>query len=71
MKIKKNILFVLLVVSLFYLGLTLSWLFKIEDFNTIKYSDFKYSLGPLLSSLAIFIGYIKELKTEKNKSTSY
>ncbi len=62
MRIKKNILLLLLVIALFYLGLTLSWLFEKENFNGIKISDFKYSIVPLLSSIAIFIAYITELK---------
>ncbi|SCY95654.1 hypothetical protein SAMN02927916_4318 [Flavobacterium anhuiense] len=62
MRINKNILLFLLTLSLFYLGLTLSWIFKKEDFTDIKICDFKYSIVPLLSSIAIFIGYITELK---------
>jgi len=62
MKINKNILFILLVISLFYLGLTLSWLFERKNFDDLKFSDFKYSIAPFLSSIAIFIGYINALK---------
>ncbi|PBJ06635.1 hypothetical protein BSF42_40920 [Flavobacterium sp. ACN6] len=65
MKIRKNILLLLLIIALFYLGLTLSWLFKKEDFNDIKFSNFKYSIAPFLSSIAIFIGYINELNKNK------
>lgn len=67
MKIKKQILFVLLVIALFYLGLTLSWLFKRENLDNITFTDFKYSIGPFLSSIAIFIGYIIEMRKEKKK----
>ncbi len=66
MKIKKQILFVLLVIALFYLGLTLSWLFKKENLNNITFSDFKYSIAPFLSSIAIFIGYITEMRKTNN-----
>jgi hypothetical protein len=67
MKIKIYILLGFLVIALFYLGQTLSWLFKRENFENIKFSDFKYSIGPFLSSIAIFIGYIRELKKENRK----
>ncbi len=66
MKYKKNILFILLTISLFYTGLTLSWLFKIENFDDISFADFKYSIAPFLSSIAIFIGYRKERQRASN-----
>ncbi|WP_394776914.1 hypothetical protein [Flavobacterium sp.] len=67
MKIKKNVLLIVLVLSLFFLGLNLSWLFEKENLNSITFSDFKYSIGSFLSSLALFMSYIAALKEEIKK----
>lgn len=67
MKIKKNALLIILVLSLFFLGLNLSWLFRKESLYNITFSDFKYAIGLFLSSAALFIAYLTELKKEKNK----
>ncbi|MDY0988868.1 hypothetical protein SOM12_15655 [Flavobacterium sp. CFBP9031] len=70
MKVKKNILLIVLVFSLFFLGINLSWLFQKENFDNITFFDFKYAIGPFLSSVALFIAYVTAIKKENKNNRS-
>ncbi|MFG4005071.1 hypothetical protein [Flavobacterium aquidurense] len=49
-----------------YIGFTLSPILEKESLKDISFSDFKLSIGPFLSSLAVLISYRTEIKKEKS-----
>lgn len=64
--INKNnkMLFFILSLNLLFLGLSLSWIFdKDLKFSDIKFSQLSISIGPLLTSIALFIEiYVRRKK---------
>lgn len=64
---KRKITFVFFVLCLFYLGLTLSFLFEESEVEKITFSDFKFSVAPFICSIIGFYNlYILPKKQSNN-----
>ena len=64
-----KLLFFVLSLNLLWLGFSLSWLFEKDlILSEIKFSQFRTSIGPLLTSIALFIEiYVRRKKNKKIK----
>lgn len=66
MTTKKNLMLGFLIMASIYIGFTLSPILEKESLKDISFSDFKLSIGPFLSGLAVLISYRTEIKKEKS-----
>ncbi|KRD62495.1 hypothetical protein ASE40_01510 [Flavobacterium sp. Root935] len=64
---KKFTIVLLLVFIIIFIGIDLSPILKKENVNDISFSDFRNSIGPFLTFIAVFITYKKLLRNEKNE----
>lgn len=65
MTIKKKLMLLFIISVLLYIGFNLSSIFQKESINDISFSDFRNSIGPLLSGIAMFLNYRTGIKKEK------
>lgn len=55
-----------LIAVLIFIGYELSPIFQKENINDISFSDFRSSIGPFLTFIAVYISYRTEIKKERN-----
>lgn len=66
MATRKNLLLLFLILILLLIGFDLAPLLQKENIEEISFSDFRSSIGPLLSGIAVLLSYKAEIKKERN-----
>lgn len=62
---RKNLLLLFLILILLFIGFDLASLLQKENLKDITYLDFRYSIGPALTFIAVFLSYRAENKKER------
>lgn len=70
MTTKKITILLLLFLILVFIGLDLSPILKKESLKDISFSDFRNSIGPVLTFIAVCLSYRTEIKKERNTKQS-
>ncbi|EJG01349.1 hypothetical protein FF52_09833 [Flavobacterium sp. F52] len=67
---RKNLILLLLILIIVFIGFNLYSLFQRENPKDISFSDFRSSIGPASTFIAVFLSYRAEIKKEKHNNTS-
>lgn len=62
---KKHISLLILIIGILFIGSNLIPLAS-KEFRDITFSDFRLSIGPFLTCIAMFLIYKREIKKEKS-----
>lgn len=62
---RKNLLLLFLSLILLFIASDLAPLFQKKDLKVISFSDFRLSIGPFLTFIAVFLSYRMEIIKEK------
>ncbi|OXA71884.1 hypothetical protein B0A67_09755 [Flavobacterium aquidurense] len=63
---QKNLLLLFLILILLFIGSDINHIFQTESLKDISFLDFRHSIGPFLTSIAVFLSYKAQIKKEKS-----
>ncbi|MFH6993133.1 hypothetical protein [Flavobacterium sp. FlaQc-48] len=66
MSTQKKKLLIFLILTLLFIGYDLNQILQKESIKDISFLDFRFSIGPFLTFIAVFLSYKEEIKKKKN-----
>lgn len=67
---RKKFVIIFLILVLLFIGFDLAPLLQKESLKEISFSDFRLSIGPFLSGIAVFMSYRAGIKKDRNQKTN-